>query len=250
MEAGGRSAARRLQEKLAGLLPMRVLVRVTDNLHTMLSFGRQDGRLIIRLHRMFLHAPDEVLEALARYVAGGDVVASSELDAFIDRHRWMIRRPSPEQRRRRFQLRTRGAHHDLGVLVRALERLYFCRPLGCAITWGAAPRVRLPRRSIKLGSYAPEARLIRIHPALDQPHVPTWFVGWIVFHELLHHHHGIRTVGGRRRIHTAEFLDDERRYAHYERARRWEKENLHTLLAWSPEPALSAPALEATSRSG
>lgn len=235
MRVGEPTTAWELQQALGSLLAMRLSVRVTDNLHTMLSFGRRAEGLTVRLHRMFLHAPPRVVEALARYIASGDAEASTALDRFIDRHRWMIRRPPADQRRRRFRLRTRGVHHDLAVTFRALERLYFEHPVDCAITWGTAPRTRLPRRSIKLGSYAPESRLIRIHPALDQAHVPPWFVGWIVYHEMLHHQHGIQQAGGRRRIHPPAFLEDERRYVHFERARRWERENIHGLLAWSPD---------------
>ncbi|MFO7155886.1 MAG: hypothetical protein DIU72_004625 [Pseudomonadota bacterium] len=221
---------RALEKRLNSLVGIDLVVRITDNLHTMLSFGRSEGRLIVRLHRMFLHASHGVLEALARYIRSGDREASRLLDRYIESNRHLIRKVPAHERRKRFPLRPRGRYHDLQAYFDELCRRHFGRRLSCAITWGRVPRVRLPRRTIKLGSYSADARLIRIHPALDQAHVPPWFVQWIVFHEMLHHVHGVRR--GRRRVHTPAFLRDEKRFPYLEEARRWERENLDSLLWW------------------
>ena len=81
-----------------------------------------------------------------------------------------------------------------------------------------------------MGSYSVEDRLIRIHPSLDRPDVPRYFVEWIVFHEMLHQVFDIPKVNGRRRFHTPEFLERESQFEHYERARRWERRHLDHLL--------------------
>ena len=82
-----------------------------------------------------------------------------------------------------------------------------------------------------MGSFAVEDRIIRIHPALDQDCVPDYFVAWIVFHEMLHGKHEVKRENGRRRFHSAAFLDEERTFPEYDRACAWEKENLDRLLA-------------------
>jgi predicted metal-dependent hydrolase len=79
-----------------------------------------------------------------------------------------------------------------------------------------------------------EDRLIRVHPVLDQEMVPSYFVDWIVFHEMLHGKHEIRRVGGRRRFHPPEFAREEQQFPDYFRARLWEKANLDRLLAGPP----------------
>ena len=82
-----------------------------------------------------------------------------------------------------------------------------------------------------MGSYSSDSKVIRIHPALDQSRVPRYFVEWIVFHEMLHHvHRARRGPDGRRCVHTPEFLEHERRFYAFERAQRWENENLDLLL--------------------
>jgi len=225
-----------LQRRLRARVAQALRVRVTDNVHTMLSFSRRDGVLEVRLHHMFLHAPESVIDALARYIRGSDPEASAALDRYIQRHRRLIRRIPAHVRRERVRIRARGRHHDLQAIFDELDQRFFGGTIDCAITWGPAPRSSLPRKSIKLGSYSADARLIRIHPALDQPQVPRFFVAWIVFHEMLHHRHGISRRGGKRCVHTERFCQDERAFPWYEAARRWEIENLDLLLGWEPPP--------------
>jgi len=230
-----------LLRRLRSRFVPRLELRVTDNVHTMLSFRRRTDRLEVRLHHMFLAAPDSVVDALARYIRGSDPTASAVLDRFILEHRWLIRRVPPHVRRERIAIQAAGRHHDLGAILGRLQREYAAGRSPCEITWGAAPRVTLPRRSIKLGSYSADAQLIRIHPALDQEAVPGYFVEWIVFHELLHHLHGISRKAGRRCVHSPAFVAAERRFPSYERARRWEQENIDLLLWWQPSAAAPPP---------
>jgi len=86
------------------------------------------------------------------------------------------------------------------------------------------------RRSIKMGSFAVEDRVIRIHPLLDQADVPDYFIAWIVFHEMLHGKHDVVRKGRRRIFHSAAFIADERAYPDSERAAAWERANLDRLL--------------------
>lgn len=223
----GKVLARRLRTRLGSCSLV-----VTDNTHTMISFTRRRGSWRIRLHHMFLMATDEVLDALAGYVRGDDPAASLILDRFIADRRTYIRRVPQEMRRRRVRVESRGQHHDLELIYSRLNRRFFRNAVDVTITYGPAPRVRAPRKSIKMGSYSPEARVIRIHPALDQPRVPRYFVEWIVFHEMLHHQMRARVRNGRRQVHTPEFAHKERRFPHFARARRWEDENLDLLLRY------------------
>lgn len=220
-----------LERRLRTRLRAGVSVAIHDNTHTMMTFQRWRGRWLLRLHHMFLAAPDEVLTALARYVHSGEPEASLQLDRFIERNRVFIRRVTPAQLRRRLRIVPVGRHHDLSAIFHGLNRRYFQERVTATITYGPAPRAGLPRKSIKMGSYSAETKVIRIHPALDQKGVPRFFVEWIVFHEMLHHVHRARRLeDGRRCVHTPEFLAQERTFHDYQRATRWEDENLDLLL--------------------
>jgi len=116
------------------------------------------------------------------------------------------------------------------VIFDELNAEYFGGHMDARITWGPSVSRRRRRRSIKMGSFSVEDRVIRIHPALDQAAVPRYFVAWIVFHEMLHGKHEVRRENGRRRFHSAAFLAEERTFPEYERACAWEKANLDRLL--------------------
>jgi hypothetical protein len=220
-----------LERRLRTRLRAPVAVEVHDNTHTMMTFQRHRALWRLRLHHMFLAAPDEVIQALADYVRNGDPVASVTLDRFIERNKIYIRRVSPAQMRKRLRMEPVGQHHDLGRIFERLNERYFRGRIDAAITFGPAPRVTRPRKSIKMGSYSADSRVIRIHPALDQPVVPRYFVEWIVFHEMLHHVYRTRRgENGRRCIHPPEFLEHERRFHDFSRAQNWETENLDLLL--------------------
>ena len=220
-----------LERRLRKALRTNVAVEIHDNTHTMLTFQRNRSLWRLRLHHMFLAAPDEVLQSLARYVKLGDAQASAHLDKFIEGNKLFIRRLSPEQMRRRMRLEPEGQHHDLGRIFERLNVRYFANRINAAITYGPAPRVAGPRKSIKMGSYSADSKVIRIHPALDQPVVPRYFVEWIVFHEMLHHVYRVRRgENGRRCVHPPEFMAHEKRFHDYRRAQAWEDENLDLLL--------------------
>ncbi len=82
-----------------------------------------------------------------------------------------------------------------------------------------------------MGTYLIDERIIRIHPALDQPFVPRYFVEWVVYHEMLHHVVPMPVVNGRRVYHSDEFRDLERRFDDFERARAWEEAHLTRLIS-------------------
>ncbi|MDB4964479.1 MAG: hypothetical protein JWN44_168 [Myxococcales bacterium] len=212
----------------------RLALAVTDNRYTMISVKREKGLFRLRLHHMFLEADHDIVRALGRYVARNDRDASQLLSRYIDVNHRKIRRA----RRRRptvFTIETRGEVHDLKEIYDDLNQRYFAGCIDARITWSqrAQPGAKRRRRnSIKMGSYAVEDRLIRIHASLDRPFVPRLFVEWIVYHEMLHQKHDIPVVGGRRQFHTPEFMAEEALYEHYDRASRWERENLDKILSY------------------
>ena len=84
---------------------------------------------------------------------------------------------------------------------------------------------------MKTGVYVQDARIIRIHPTLDRPEVPEFYVAAVVFHEMLHQAVPARDVNGRRVVHGPEFRRRERAYPEHARAKDWEERNLELLLS-------------------
>ena len=210
----------------------RVTVTLTDNRYTMISVRRvpKEKRYEVRLHHMFADADPVITRALARYVAENDAEASRILGDFIDGNSGHVRgraRRQPAQ-----VIFTAGEFHDLRSIYDELNAQYFGNKIDALITWGAKNGRPRRRNSIKMGSYAVEDRLIRIHRSLDREFVPRFFVAWIVFHEMLHQVHDIRVKNGRREFHSKAFLADEACFELYDQAKVWERRHLDALLTY------------------
>src|SRR5687768_15636408 len=132
---------------------------------------------------------------------------------------------------RQFTFVEQGRFFNLRIIFDKLNARYFDNRLtGYVIQWGRKRRHR-PKNYIVFGTIQEEDRMIRIHPLLDQAFVPTWFIEYVVYHEMLH-----AVVPdeyddkGRRKVHHAKFLELERRFWWFKRAKAWEEENLARFL--------------------
>ena len=132
---------------------------------------------------------------------------------------------------RQLNLRHEGRYFDLReIFDRVNDRHFRGRLRGYKVMWGHRRR-RRPKEYFIFGTIQEEDRVIRIHPLLDQPFVPRWFLEYILYHEMLHSVVPEETDGGgRRRVHTAEFYRREKSFPRYRRARQWEDENLARFL--------------------
>ncbi len=230
-------AARRVADEIAEVLGERVRLTVHDNRSTMVSFRRTGGTLHYRVHHMFLDAPGEVVKALAAFAGppatGGRGAAArrreagGRIDAFVCQRRDRIGAP------RVGRLQPHGRAHDLQAIYDRINAEEFGGAIQARIGWGPV-RPGPRRRTVKTGVYLQDARVIRIHPTLDRPEVPEFYVAAVVFHEMLHQAVPAREVGGRRIVHGREFRQRERAWHGYEKARAWEARHLSLLLS-SPD---------------
>jgi len=190
------------------------------------------GALEVRLHKLFAEAPPEVHGAVASWVRSGRRAprACAQLDAYIAE---ILRRHPPTAAKR--ALVPRGEHHDLDGLARELLAHELAADFPSEsdrphIGWGRRSPSRT-RRSLRLGSYDGDGRIVRIHPVLDQPAVPDWFVRYVVFHELLHAVYPVERGADDRWIHHGRaFRRRERAYPDHRRALAWERAHLNALI--------------------
>jgi hypothetical protein len=186
----------------------------------MLSATTKDGKIRLRLHRMFLQAENEVLDAIAGFISG-EKGSRTLIRDYIKQHGpCVVRRRTASP-----VMRPRGTFHCLVDIFDLLNREYFDGRIRAGITWGKSRCRRRPRR-MTLGSYCSSTDVIRISPLLDRRPVPSYFVEFIVYHEMLHADLGVHKAAGRRRLHPKEFRIRERQFAAYEKALAWEKKNL------------------------
>ena len=128
-------------------------------------------------------------------------------------------------------LPTVGAHH-LGSLADEIHRTYFHRHPPLRVRWGQQI-TRKRRHSIRLGSYNHATTEIRIHPALNAPGIPAYFIQSVIHHEYLHHVLGPN--------HNRKFHAHERQFRYHREAKEWLRRNVWALLGRRVRRAVRIP---------
>lgn len=203
-------------------------VVLQDARSTLVAQGEKNGRRVVRVHQLFLDAPDDVRAALARWLARGDRAAGRIIDAFVDEREHLLDGTAPPLPPDAHV----GRHHDLAAIYVAVNERYFAPPVDAEIGWGQVGRVgRHGRSTITFGTYDERLRRILIHPCLDQAHVPLIAVARVVHHEMLHAKHPqVRGADGRRVVHGPAFRRDEAAFDGAAAADAWFDAHLDALL--------------------
>jgi len=194
---------------------------ITDNSSRMVSVKGALRAISLRLHRIFLSAPDEVLSELASFLSLR-TKKTPAITRFIRE-----RRADIDAKPRRVRVRTKGKSHDLKEVFDRVNNEYFDASVAASITWSRRQPGRVRRRT--LGSYSFSSKTIRVNPILDSPAVPPIFLEFIVYHEMLHAILGVERKSGRSIIHSRDFRKKEKEFRGFEAATKWEKANRHLL---------------------
>jgi len=206
------------QKEIEKQVKKKVELRINDNRSTMLSVKWEPGCTKVSLHRIFLDAPENVMEALACHIRKKNSVAAPAVKAFIEERMRMI---DYSHRLKKTTLSTSGNTYDLQQLYDEINREYFGGKLSLAITWYGRPKLK-NRSRITFGLYSAPLRLIKIHRMMDRPFFPEYFVRFVIYHEMLHHLcPSYYDEKGRHSIHTKEFKSREKEFREYARATAW-----------------------------
>jgi CRISPR/Cas system CMR subunit Cmr6 (Cas7 group RAMP superfamily) len=111
--------------------------------------------------------------------------------------------------------------YRLASLAAEVHRTYFYKYPPLPVRWGQQI-TRKKRRSIRLGSYHHLTTEIRIHPLLNAPDIPAFFIQSVIYHEYLHHVLGAR--------HNRRFHKEERKFRYYRESKEWLRRHLWILL--------------------
>ncbi len=188
------------------------------------SFIRfEEGRLEVRLPDVLQNAPALILEALANILVA-KLYRQPVPGIHSERYRRYLNRREMRRslhlvrqiRGRKFVSGPQGETYNLEEIFERLNVEHFhglmARP---ALGWS-----RRPSR-VTLGHYDPSHNAIILSKLLDRPQTPPLAVEYVLFHEMLHLRIPADHRGARRRVHTHEFRDAEKRFA-----RLWEAKEL------------------------
>lgn len=124
-------------------------------------------------------------------------------------------------------------HHHLASLASEVHRTYFYKYPPLPVRWGQQIS-RKKRRSIRLGSYNHATCEVRIHPMLNAPNIPAFFIQSVIYHEYLHHVLGPH--------HNRRFHQHERQFRYHRESQEWIRRNLWLLLGRPKKPVVRAEA--------
>ena len=240
--------AEELRRYLSEAAGRPLTLRMNDNLHSLITTSRDGAGPGVRLslHRMFLQAEGEVLEALAQFITKPTPDARRIIRSFINTNRNLITEARGYKPPRNVQGSPRGRHYELESRARTLNDRFFGGKLQYGIIWGRGPRVHGRQCHVTLGTWNERQKMIRIHPMMDHPHVPSFFLDFVIYHEMVHILVPSKVDrGGRMQHHTDEFYEHESRFPLYAEANRWEKRWLPLLIrSWQGGAALPPEAAE------
>ena len=216
-----------LHRRLGRFLDEPIDLVTTRNRRTLVSWKRlESGLLRVRCLRGFALADDDVVLAVARFIRSRDPEARTVVEQFAAKIVRQRRAPP----RPRFAPPS-GQHHDLRTVYDRENRMRFEGEFRARIGWSLGSTGRV-RRTIRLGSWQPEHRLIKVHPVLDSSDVPSFVLDFVVYHEMLHGVVGAARSGRRTIFHTRDFRRREAQHPAFGSAQSWIHDNLDSLLSY------------------
>jgi hypothetical protein len=173
------------------------------------------GKLtILSISEGFIRSSDEVLTAVLHSALVGKTEASNQLirqfgvseecsDVMLELD--LIAQVEAET--------AQGSCYDLDEMFATIDREYFGgNMLKPRLMWSGILSHR------KLGHYERTRDRVVLSQVLDDRRVPRYVVEFVLYHELLHKHHGVKWVNGRCLAHTPEFRHSERKFRQYREA--------------------------------
>ncbi len=186
------------------------------------SFLRMTGDgLHVRVADLFEGAPAPVTEALA-HILLGKLFRRPIARTYTHRYRLYLNRRDVRQRMhvirqirgRKFVSGPAGTHHHLEQIFEDLNSRFFDGLMGRPLLgWS-----RQPSRSM-LGHFDPSHNAIIISRIFDTNGIPRLALEYVLFHEMLHLRYPVDHRGARRRVHTREFRDAEKRFPQFREAK-------------------------------
>ena len=225
--------AEELRRYLAEATGRPVRLRINDNSHSMITAGR-DGTgpgVKVSLHRSFLQADEAVIAAIAQFLIGPTAECRKVIRGWIAKVE-SARLAQPRTMPARNVSGTPiGRHHNLAARGQEVNLKYFGGEIVFRIIWGKATRAGRGQRHVTLGTWNHRQRIVRIHPMMDNPNVPQYFVDFVIYHELTHAAVPSRiTPSGKMVHHSREFREREEDFPLFVLAKAWEAKWLSAMI--------------------
>jgi hypothetical protein len=211
-----------LQERLQDAAGKKFQLKINDNRWTMLSVRWEPDCTKVSLHRMFLTAPQNIMEELACYFSKEGNLISPNVKAFIEDN---LKTIDYSHTLNKGRLSHQGEVYNLQTIYNQLNREYFNNELRLAFTWFGKANQR-NRSKVTFGLYQDSLKLIKIHKMLDNVEIPEYFVSFVMYHEMLHYVcPGFVDAKGIHHTHNKAFKEKEAQFRYYALTQQWIQEH-------------------------
>jgi hypothetical protein len=201
-------------QRKAGPIDPKKLTIEFSNLTGLYRYKKTGDSALMQISEGFIAADDAVLSALVQSMIFGKhpdtttilkrFAVSEELSEVLLAMDLMVEPMT---------LMAKGNAYDLEDMFERVNQQYFRGNIAKPqLAWSKM----LTRR--KFGHYEPARDRIVLSLTLDNEQVPAYAAEFVMYHEMLHIHHGETWINGRRMVHTPAFRQDERKFEHYQPA--------------------------------
>lgn len=196
----------------------KLKLKINDNRSTMLSVKWEPDCTKVSMHRIFLDAPQNIMDDLACYISRTHKNMTPHVRAFIEDN---LKKLDYSHLVDRSKLYVQGNVYNLKELYDEINAEYFDSKLKLSLTWFGKPNQRY-RSKVTFGLYHDQLKLIKINRLLDSPSYPRYLVSFIIYHEMVHHVcPSYVDEKGVLRIHSKEFKEKEAEYKYFDLAQAW-----------------------------
>jgi predicted metal-dependent hydrolase len=194
-------------------------VKVAEYKSTYISVRRDQKSIKLSIHKLFLQAPESILNHLINFVVRRDKLAFIEIKKYA--HNYFLNVDYSKFVKDE-NLNFIGKIYNLKQILENLNKKYFNDSLDLKITYFETKYKKYSH--FTFGSYDNTLKLIRINKILDSINVPFYFVYYVVYHEMLHHILKVDiSKDAKRKVHSKEFKILEKKFPYYKEAIDWEK---------------------------
>jgi len=195
---------------------VEVMIEFT-NLAGLYKANRVNNNASLTVNEGFIHASEEVLQALVKSAFCGKYQHSTQLiRSFASSQEYSNVLMELDLIADVIAENPQGTCYNLNELFEKINQEYFTGSL-------TKPRLVWSQMKTycKFGHYEPARDRIVMSLTLDDANIPEFVIEFVLYHELLHKLHGTKWVNGRSRVHTREFRTYECQFKLYKEAEGW-----------------------------
>lgn len=174
----------------------------------------EKGRLLVQLDPLIQLFDEDDLESLYDYLRDGDEESKASLIEALRRHA---------------RARVGATDGPLQQMLEDYQKRFFPALPTLRLVVGRIGK-RSQQKTIRLASFWPNRKEVRIHPYMLEEEVPLMYLYYLLHHELCHAQLILSGQAKPGEHHGEDFRQLEAQYEHLEEACRWEREELPIVL--------------------